>query len=43
MKVNSGKSHLLMSGTETTQANIDRSMIKSNLLLGIKLDSELKY
>ena len=30
MKANSGKSHLLMRGTETTHANVDGSMIKSN-------------
>ena len=30
MKANSGKSHLLMSGTETTHANVDGSMIKSS-------------
>ena len=38
MKTNSGKSHLLMSGTETTHANVDDSMIKSSqkeILLGI--------
>ena len=38
MKANSGKSHLLMSGTETTHANVDDSMIKSSqkeILLGI--------
>ena len=42
MKANSGKSHLLMSGTETTHANIDGSMIKSSqkeILLGVNLDS----
>ena len=46
MKANSGKSHLLMNGTETTHANIDGSMIKSSqkeILLGITLDSELKF
>ena len=46
MKANSGKSHLLMSGTETTHANVDGSMIKSSqkeILLGINLDSELKF
>ena len=46
MKTNSRKSHLLMSGTETTYANIDDSMIKSSqkeILLGITLDSELKF
>ena len=45
MKANSGKSHSLMSGTETTHANVDGSMIKSNqkeVLLDIDLDSELK-
>ena len=45
MKANSGKSHLLMNGTETTHANIDGSMIKSSqkeILLGIILDRELK-
>ena len=45
MKTNSGKSHLLMSGTETTHANVGSSMIKSSqkeILLGINLDSELK-
>ena len=30
MKANSGKSNLLMSGTETTHANVDGSMIKSS-------------
>ena len=46
MKANSGKSHLLMSGTETTHANIDGSMIKSSqkeILFDINLDSELKF
>ena len=46
MKANSGKSHLLMNGTETTHANVDGSMIKSSqkeILLGINLDSELKF
>ena len=46
MKVSSGKSHLLMSGTETTHANVDGSMIKSSqkeILLAINLDSELKF
>ena len=44
MKANSGKSHLLMSGTETAHANVDGSMIKSSqkeILLGINLDSQL--
>ena len=43
MKGSGGKSHLLMSGTET---NVDGSMIKSSqkeILLGINLDSELKF
>ena len=46
MKANSSKSHLLMSGTETTHANVDGSMVKSSqkeILLGINLDSELKF
>ena len=46
MKANSGKSHLLMSSTETAHANVDGSMIKSSqkeILLGINLDSELKF
>ena len=46
MKTNSGKSHLLMSDTETTHANVDCSMIKSSqkeILLDINLDSELKF
>ena len=46
MKANSGKSHLLMSGTEITHANVDGFMIKSSqkeILLGINLDSELKF
>ena len=46
MKANSGKSHLLMSGTKTTHENIDGFMIKSSqkeILLGINLDSELKF
>ena len=46
MKANSGKSHLLMSVTETTHANVDGSCIKSiqkEILLGINLDSELKF
>ena len=46
MKANSGKSHLLMGGTETPYANVDGSMIKSSqkeILLGIYLDSELKF
>ena len=46
MKANRGKSHVLMSGIETTYANVDGSMIKSTqkeILLGINLDSELKF
>ena len=46
MKANSCKSHLLMSGTETTHVNVDGSVIKSSqkeTLLGINLDSELKF
>ena len=46
MKANSGKSHLLMSDTETTHENVDGSMIKSGqkeILLGINLDSKLKF
>ena len=46
MKANSGNSRFLMSGTETTHANVDGSMIKSSqkeILLGINLDSELKF
>ena len=45
MKANSGKSHLLMRGTETTHGNVDGCMIKSSqkeTLLSISLDSELK-
>ena len=45
MKANSGKSHLLVSDTETTHANVDGSIIKSSqkeILHGINLDSELK-
>ena len=46
MKAHSGKSHLLMSDTETTHENVDGSMIKSGqkeILLGINLDSKLKF
>ena len=46
MKANSCKSHLLISGTETTHANVHGSMIKSSqkeLLLGINFESELKF
>ena len=46
MKANSGKSYLLMSGTEATHGNVDGSMIKSSqkeMLLGINVDSELKF
>ena len=46
MKANNCKSHLLMSGTGITHANVDGSMIKSNkkeILLDINLDSELKF
>ena len=46
MKAKSGMSHSLMSGTETTHANVDGSMIKSSqkeILFGINLDSELKF
>ena len=46
MKGNSGKSHLLMSCTETTHENVNGSMIKSSqkeILLDINLDSELKF
>ena len=35
MTANSGKSYFLMSGTETTHANIDGSMIKSTILANI--------
>ena len=45
-KANSDKSHLLMSCTETTHANVDGSMIQSSqkeILLGTNLDSELKF
>ena len=46
MKANSGKSHLFMSDTETTHANVGGSMIKysqKEILLGINLDSEMKF
>ena len=46
MKANSGKSHFLMIGTETTQANVDGSMTKSSqkeILFAINLNSELKF
>ena len=46
MKANSGKSHLLMSGTEETHANLDGPMVRTSqkeILLDIKLDSELKF
>ena len=46
MKANSGKSHLLMSGTKTTHANVDGYVIKSSqkeILLGRNIDSELKF
>ena len=46
LKPNSCKSDLLMSGKETTHANVHGSMIKSTqkqTLLGINLDSELKF
>ena len=46
MKANSGRSHLLMSGTEIIHENVDGSMIKSSqkeILLGINLDSKLKF
>ena len=46
IKADSGKSHLLLSGTETTHVNFDGSIIKSSqreILLGINLDSELKF
>ena len=46
MKANSGKSHLLLCGIETTHVNVDSSMIKysqKEILLGINLDSELKF
>ena len=46
MKANSGKSHLLMCGTEATHVNVDGSMIKysqKEILLGINLDNELKF
>ena len=45
MKPNSGKSNLLMSDIEATNANADDSMIKSSqkeILHGINLNSELK-
>ena len=46
MKANSGKNHLLISGTETTHVNVYGYMNKSNqkkILLGINSDSELKF
>ena len=46
METNRGKSHILMSGTKTTHANFDSSMIKSSqkeMLFGINVPSELKF
>ena len=46
MKANSGKSHFLMIGTETTHANVDGCMTKSSqkeILFAINLNSELKF
>ena len=47
MKANSGKSHLLMSGTETTHKNVDGSMIKSSqeeiLLSELKFEDHVKF
>ena len=46
MKSNSGKNHLLMSGTETNQENINGFMIKSSqkeIILSMNLDSELNF
>ena len=46
MKVNSDKSHLLLSCKESSTELIDGSSIKSNtkeILLGITIDRELKF
>ena len=45
MKVNTGKSHLLLSGNSRTNAMIDNTYIESEdeqVLLGIKIDWLLK-
>ena len=46
MKVNTGKSHLLLSGNSRVTATIDNSYIKSEdeqILLGITIDSNLTF
>ena len=46
MKVNTGKSHLLLSGNSIATANIDSSYIESEdgqVLLGVTTDSSLPF
>ena len=46
MKVNTGKSHLLLSGNSRATATIDKSYIESEdeqVLLGITIDSNLTF
>ena len=46
MKVNTGKSHLLLSGNSRATATIDNSYIESEdeqVLLGITVDSNLTF
>ena len=46
MKVNTGKSHLLLSGNSRATASIDNSYIESKdepVLLGITIDSKLTF
>ena len=46
MKVNTGKSHLLLSGNSRATATIDNTYIESEdeqVLLGIKIDSNLTF
>ena len=46
MKINSGKSHILLSGNDNVSANIDNHTIifeNQNELLGIILDSKLSF
>ena len=46
MKVNTGKSHLLLSGNSRATATIDNSYIESEdeqVLLGITIDSNLTF
>lgn len=43
MKANSGKSHILMSDTEKTHANVDGCMIKSSQKEMLKFEDHVNF